>query len=294
MPLTLTGIDEAGYGPLLGPMALVGVSAEADDLDTLCRCCAAQPLGVADSKKVHTPGRLAPLESIALAAITWACGEQPTSAADCFALLGENATQRQLPWMDDADKLQLPVAARDIARWKIDGVRACGLTGQLVNPEAFHHDHGNGGNRHRLELQRVGEILRALPPSNGDRCITIDRLGGRRYYADYLAEVWQDSSVEVLREEAGCSSYALRQGHRRHQVRFLVDGESGSPLVAMASCIAKYARELHMLLLNRYWSGRQPGLRPTAGYHVDAQRWLRELGPATERYHRQLVRPTSG
>ena len=35
-----------------------------------------------------------------------------------------------------------------------------------------------------------------------------------------------------------------------------------------------------MLLLNRWFVQRQPGLRPTAGYPDDAKRWLAEIASA--------------
>ena len=36
---------------------------------------------------------------------------------------------------------------------------------------------------------------------------------------------------------------------------------------------AKYLRELAMRAFNEFWCARVPGLRPTAGYPVDARRF---------------------
>ncbi len=49
--------------------------------------------------------------------------------------------------------------------------------------------------------------------------------------------------------------------------------------VALASMLAKYVRELCMGQFNRYWGHLVPGLQPTAGYYVDAQRFLGEIRP---------------
>ena len=46
-------------------------------------------------------------------------------------------------------------------------------------------------------------------------------------------------------------------------------------LVALASIVSKTVRELWMDVFNAYWRARVPGLRPTAGYPVDAVRFRR-------------------
>jgi ribonuclease HII len=92
--------------------------------------------------------------------------------------------------------------------------------------------------------------------------------------------VWPDSEVAILAEEGGASRYDA--GGR--QVAFLVGGEGASPLTALASCIAKYARELHMVLFNRHWCAAVAELAPTAGYPEDARRWLEAVG--AQRYTR--------
>jgi hypothetical protein len=56
---------------------------------------------------------------------------------------------------------------------------------------------------------------------------------------------------------------------------------------------SKYLRELHMRAFNEYWCGQHEGLRPTAGYHTDAERWLEDAAPALKRLaidRRMLVR----
>ena len=50
--------------------------------------------------------------------------------------------------------------------------------------------------------------------------------------------------------------------------------------VALASCLAKYARELCMDSFNDYFCELQPDLRPTAGYTTDGRRWLRDARAA--------------
>ncbi len=47
--------------------------------------------------------------------------------------------------------------------------------------------------------------------------------------------------------------------------------------MAAASVVAKYLREACMAAFNRFWQGRRPDLKPTAGYPSDAKRFLAEI-----------------
>ncbi len=271
------GIDEAGYGPTLGPLAVVGALAEVDDTSAFAAELAA--LGVADSKQVHKPGDLASLERVALPAAAWLSGFQPDTADDLFALLGEAAADRAAaPWMAGAEDLRLPVAATGLTAWTMRSGAAGGLHGRLLHPCRLNAAKRSGVNRAAAELDVVRLLLAAgVPDPTSGAAIACDRLGGRKRYGDLLQSAWPGQPVEILEETAPACRYRCRSTG----VAFLVGGEAAEPLVAAASCIAKYARELHVLLLNRHWSGRFAWLKPTAGYPEDAKRWLHQLGEGT-------------
>jgi hypothetical protein len=67
-------------------------------------------------------------------------------------------------------------------------------------------------------------------------------------------------------------------------VTFLLDGEKHAFLIALASMVGKYVRECSMLLFNRYWQRRVPGLRGTAGYGRDGTRFYRDIAPHLDRW----------
>jgi ribonuclease HII len=270
------GIDEAGYGPTLGPLCVVAVQVACAVPHDLPAILAAT--GVRDSKRVHRPGDLAPLEEVCLPALAWLSGKAPRSAAELFALLGEDHAQRQqAPWMAGAEDLVLPRSARALAAWRVAGIAPLGLSGRIVHPLGYNQALGSGLNKAELELALVRALLAGLRRDEQSATV-VDRLGGRRYYRELVQAAWPDDLVLVEEEGPAASSYRCHHGAAEHRVAFLVDGESASPLTALASCLAKYARELHMLLFNRWFCDRQPGLRPTAGYPEDAKRWLKDLG----------------
>ncbi len=273
------GIDEAGYGPTLGPLAIGCAIVEGGPVAELERAFA--DTGVGDSKKIHDPRTLAPLEMVALPAIAWLTGFMPDTAADVFAVLGESATLRNgTPWMEEATTVRLPVAATALPTWRIPTVTPVGLTGALIQPRAYNAFlRSRAGNKADLEWQSIGRLLADAHTSTAAQRTVVDRLGGRKFYRDLLQTTFPNDLVLVVEETSHVSRYTLvREAHADRDIGFHVGGESCSPLTAIASCVAKYARELHMLMLNRYWTGRMSWLTPTAGYPQDAKRWLHQVG----------------
>lgn len=269
------GIDEAGYGPTLGPLAVVGVGIDASPGIDLARAFAGT--GVRDSKTLHKPGNLAPLEQVALGGLAWLTGHLPTTAAEVFIALDEQPDDRTDPWQHGADSLILPFSATTVPRWSLGDITPLGVRGDLIHAGEYNHFITSSGNKADLELATVKRLL-AWVAEVAPASITVDRLGGRRFYRDALQAVWPDSKIDILEEAATASRYDANG----RQVSFLVGGEAASPLTALASCIAKYARELHMVLFNRHWCAAVAGLAPTAGYPEDARRWLAAVG--NERY----------
>jgi len=283
------GIDEAGYGPLLGPLSVIGVAVAGDDHATVTQAFRSAATGAADSKRVHTPGDISGIEAVALPAIHWLTGRLPESAGACFALVGERREDLAgLPWLADAGAVRLPIGRCEITPWRVADVEPLGLSGRIIQVPAYNAILASGLNKADMELQAVGAILVALAAHGGDADITVDRLGGRRYYRQFLQSHWPESMVLIEQEEALVSAYQVC-GTVQQRVRFCVDGEAQSLLTAIASCIAKYVRELHMFLLNRFWCAQVPSLAITAGYVLDARRWLDEIGAEALAAHRKLL-----
>jgi hypothetical protein len=156
-------------------------------------------------------------------------------------------------------------------------VRPLGVAGVIVQPSAYNQALSEGLNKADLELRHIGHLLRWTEQHEAAE-ITVDRLGGRRYYRDPLQLTWPTAMVLIHDEAPAASCYHITGPTRDWQVSFRVGADASSPLVGLASCIAKYARELHMCLFNRHWSTAVPGLAPTAGYPEDAKRWLKAIG----------------
>ncbi|MEZ5989908.1 MAG: hypothetical protein R3F30_12435 [Planctomycetota bacterium] len=311
----LGGIDEAGLGPLLGPLVVAGLLLEGPggaNAWTLCEpWFCKQPrdrrdrrIRVDDSKKVKVGARgHAQLERTALSLTLAAEGALP---ADVGALLGpdlagelmaypwyEGLAARPLPRWNDRRTLELEA---HLARQGMErsGVRCllhpfhCLPVGRF-NEAVARHDNKSLV-LFEASLAPLVRIVEAAARRAGDDAwslrVVIDRQGARGRYRSLLARAFPGTDVAVVQERPGHSEYAV--GGHTH-LSFVEKGEDRSFPTAAASCLAKYVRELLIEALNEWFRGRRPDLRPTAGYYSDGRRFLDDLGDDLVGLPRQLL-----
>lgn len=290
------GIDEAGYGPNLGPLVVAATAwrvprGTANLYDTLADAITSQPkrtdprLHIADSKVVYKPGGgLAALERSVFAS----CGS-PTRWSELVERLKADPRQArtELLWHSGFD-LSLPIdtspfdiaTAAALLSTSLEAAEVVGprLAARLVFPAEFNQlvaKHGTkGAALSHVSIGLASRLLDEVGPSGeAPATITFDKHGGRNRYGDLLQEHFPEDGITVLEEGRPASHY--RQGERL-AFTFRTKGEAEMP-VALASMTAKLLRELAMRALNAFWAGHVAGLRPTAGYPVDAKRFKAEI-----------------
>ena len=302
------GIDEAGYGPLLGPLC-VGASAFrlsaradsalADPPDLWERFATGvarkprdpkQRVAVADSKKLKSAGRqpLVHLERGVLAFAGLPGGDDPDSDDALFARLGVLAPVRPAtPW--HAHSLALPACHTRgeiaLARARIARTLAAAdaelahFAATALDAPDFNALYRMLGNKAHVNLSLVFDAARQVDLLRGDEpaFLAIDRQGGRANYTGELERhVARGARVRTIREDEACSRYEVGEGL---VVSFEVEAESRHLPVALASMAAKFVRERFMERLNAFFASRAPGLAPTAGYVEDGRRFLAEVKP---------------
>ena len=67
------------------------------------------------------------------------------------------------------------------------------------------------------------------------------------------------------------------------RITFMPRADHASFLVALASMVSKYVRELLMREFNAFWQRHLPELKPTAGYPGDAARFFEAIQPVLQR-----------
>lgn len=307
--IILAGIDEAGYGPLLGPLIVSAVVFEcpADWADRSlwdvlkASVCAAprdrkRRIPVCDSKKLHKPGEgVARLERTALAAIG-AGGMLPGRISELLELLSPGAAQavRAEPCYRDLDA-SVPLACdggaiavasatmrRDLAA---HDARLAQIFCEIVPEGRFNelvgHTHNKAAVLLGLTFRLIDRIARAYP--NQPLVIQADRQGGRTTYGRPLMRSFEDRRLKIDAEEDRYSCYELIDSRTRWRISFDTGGESKRLPIALASIVSKYVREALMHCFNAFWSREAPGVKPTAGYYTDGSRFMLEIAPHLER-----------
>ena len=316
----LAGLDEAGYGPHLGPLVVsaAAVRLPGDALpdpglwSALRQHVRKRPRGassrvvVCDSKAAYTACGVGPLERATLGFLA-ACGRRPatlSALAGQTGVAGNGEDAADLPngpW-HAPESLRLPAcvtpddvatAADHLERGLAQLGGRCESLWVNVAPAArFNRLVGATGNKAGALFAMAAELLIAIHRRWPDEPIhvTMDRHGGRRYYADLLAQAFPLERVDTVNESPGRSVYRLVRsgaGGRSAEIRFTIAErcEDVSLATALASMAAKYVRELHMRQLNAYFQALVPGLRPTAGYGRDAWRFLADVEGARNAHH---------
>ncbi|MFO0013266.1 MAG: hypothetical protein ACK553_11020 [Planctomycetota bacterium] len=307
------GIDEAGYGPKMGPLVIgASVWSVPSELQIDRMLVDLQPefqsrpwksgdsfLPMGDSKALYLDKTNLDSLSIAIRFLLSLQGASCDSASSLIRHISPIDAVRierqpwyqpdleHLPWSD----IPLGVDVVDAARIKLSqlGVEFHGFGCRIIDEEEFNRAVAIAGNkanalgewsvgllRDCIDLQVRGK-KRVEGTDAGLKRVEgyCDRQGGRKRYAPLLTQVFQEWSpwFEILEETANCSRYRCRFDDLELAVGFRVQGDAMLPAAA-ASMLAKWIRELMMHRLNGYWRSQLgDALRPTAGYPVDAERF---------------------
>lgn len=294
------GIDEAGYGPLLGPL-VIGLAAFRTDgapppLSRRLKGLVvrrprdvrsqAKPLPVAidDSKEIHRRfGRV----GLARGVYAFHAARGESAPADLLDLLlrcsdtSPEAFSRH-PWYRDLDRAGLPLCIappRLEDRFRRRGLEAVALRVRPLDARHLNEAFDTHDNKARVLGLAAGDTLLGLLERHGaeDARIVFDRQGARLDYAPYLADLFPFAAISERKAPEGEAHYEVRLPDRCLDIQFVTRGDRRALTVAWASMAAKLVRELFMDRLNAFFLERCPDVRPTRGYVQDGRRFLEDV-----------------
>ncbi len=290
--MLVIGVDEAGYGPLLGPLVVAGTAFRMTgepDLETaasrLEAALSGSGVAVGDSKRIFGGTRdLAALELPVLAFLA-AGGGRADRLDDLLAAIGADPGVRAAPWYA-AEPGRFPVAtdaeavADSASRLRsalgAGGIEFLTFAADVVPESRLNAAFETGNKADALFAAAAGvfDRLRARRAEGEPVVAVFDRQGGRHHYGALLQRRWPEALAWTLAESATRSDYRLHFAESSTVLRFEVEADGGFPQVGLASMLAKYTREVFMGLFNHHFAGICPGVEPTAGYVEDGRRWL--------------------
>lgn len=298
------GIDEAGYGPNLGPFVQAAVPLRLPDVE--CSCWetlrsvvrrshekADHRLLIDDSKKIYTRGGLEALEHGVHTAFKLGSStvgdliDASTIAGVRMKLAGEAWYEagEAAPVVAQPDGISTATVA--LMKGQPKGTVFGQPAASIVPAPEFNRICDAGGSKGAVLglglVELIPSVLEKLPRDEEPVLIHCDKHGGRNYYAQVLQEVFPNGWIVPGRESAEESRYQVQLLARPVTVIFRPRADGDSLAVALASMLCKYLREVCMRQFNRFWTRHVPGLKPTAGYPGDARRFFEQIQPALAR-----------
>ncbi len=307
----LVGIDEAGYGPNIGPLVIgasvwdlpasLDVELLADLLSPEFQALPGQnpatfiPFG--DSKCLYRSKTsirplslgvhmLAELAAIDLAVTTLGQANSGAASRSCW---------QQLPWYESLGianeelfprMVELEQTAVQAARSKLKllDIKLVCLSSKIIDEKSFNQGvelHGNKAGLLSTEsLQLAKSCLERFIDRDSQAfeniVVECDKHGGRNRYQAMLFQAFPDEWFHAGEESTDISRYSSQFGGLPITWSFRAKGDRCAAPAA-ASMVAKWSREVLLDRLNRFWQEKCPGLLPTAGYPADAKRFAADI-----------------
>jgi ribonuclease HII len=292
------GLDEAGYGPNLGPLVQTAIAAKLPEDDepgwtTLQKLIyraeqkAEKRVLIDDSKEVYTGKHgLRKLEH-GLAALLGPFQGTLRDWLTRYALEGVLEDLLGEAWFDPNEQLPLYPDALDLR----DSLAQLGVETRILGvkmvatPQFNKIVSGSDSKATVLTIGLIGLLMKIRTEFQDTEPIHVfcDKQGGRNFYSGAIQSAFPEGWVVPERESSDESRYRVESLDRKLKVSFQPRAESASVSVALASMLAKYLREMMMNQFNRFWSKQVPDLKATAGYPVDAKRFIKDIQKALTR-----------
>lgn len=316
------GVDEAGYGPNLGPMVVAGSAwlvprklTEDQFVELLLQesfssdrwTCGCQHIPLGDSKKLYTPSSGLRSLELGLLAMWTLVSQLPCNVESLIQkVCSPDDLINAPPWYHELWELPIPEQT---------GLEQ--VVQQSEQPQL-----------RRDEIFRLGQLASERLEKHGIELVSVQaKIIGEKVFNQRVLQLGSKGALlsqttfELIsrllaeRPEVEAEIFCDRQGGRKNYLPLLLDWMPDSWFVetrqstarssyrttcglqrelhfsvggdsfaptALGSMMAKYLRERLMESFNKHWRKLLPNIKPTAGYPQDAQRFRKLIEVVAE------------
>ncbi len=294
----IIGLDEAGYGPNLGPFVMAGVmvkwQGEGDWVHAfhkLSRPASKKPDNrplVDDSKKAYNKAGIDGLEKTVASFFysnqslgDWLASHSIFKLDDLNLETWFNPNEPAFFSTPDPE----PLLACTTADFEKAGFLSFDCRFFILPSLKFNLIVEKEDNKGAVLSQGMIDIFAQfesnLAAGDSIHCF-VDKHGGKNHYSATLQNVLSKGLILAGQEGLSESNYKSFAADHHWNFKILPKADAKYPLVGLASMLAKWMRERLMKQFNKYWEGQVPGILPTAGYPLDAPRFYCEIKQKAE------------
>ncbi len=260
------GIDENGYGPLLGPLVVTGVSLDVKGVDPFTACEIKGyrfPILVKDSKEIfrRSEKSYAVGESIALTLLK-AVSMEANSLHELLKRFSQDDYYDFGAY--GIEDLEIPAFGGKVYNNFLDYLSVSGLLVNKIHGKILMADKYNSyvidlGNKSLLDLKCFINVASHF----NVKFYLLGKIGGTTHYGRFFESL--GLSYGVIKESFSHSAYEIQNMGEFH---FIMNGDSLYIPITFAGIIGKYLRELVMQSLSISLGFKNP-IPYTSGYFHD-------------------------
>lgn len=238
----LCGIDENGFGPILGPLVITGVLTE-EDLKI--------PSYIKDSKILYKKrDDFEKIEEIAILSYFLIKKELPQSP---FQIL-KKFSSFKCPFDENICEKNVPLKFKNENQKEIlnkhfnfveERDKFKEIKVNIVCPYIFNEETKKKNSKFIVNLSNFCKIIKEMEKYENVKFFC-GKIGGLTYYRKYLDYFFPEYEIITIKEEADFSSYKMRKKGVNFEINFYKNVEKVSPPACLSSIIGKFIREIIM------------------------------------------------
>ncbi|MCL5674400.1 MAG: hypothetical protein M1501_01480 [Candidatus Omnitrophica bacterium] len=249
------GIDENGYGPVMGPLIVTGICANKDiKKDWTIEIRDSKRLFLRDAQSYRK------IEEISLAQFFLLFGRFPESPKEFIEKLsfGECPNKFKNICIENIPHVFSWAPKSDVTGYidffdgflKKNSIKINGIKSAILCPFEFNILCDGGIKKDLIDFLQFEKIIKHFSDKDPEISISAGKIGGRNKYLEFVSGTFPSLENKAIRENPEESSYVFRNKNKNINISFLKDIEKKSFLACLSGIIGKYIRELIMTGIN--------------------------------------------